>query len=245
MYIYLSLTNHITVFLYLHLISQSYYSICIPTSHSPIFCNIRNICESSTPSVEKENAERFNIRSLKSSDWDQYVDISDQKLRYVQIPACANCQNVHCKDTNHVTNIDDYATNILEILDTSIKSVTMKNSKSNGRPKVVPGWSEAVKPFREDAMFWHAVWKSSGKPLNNSIHHTVKRTRNLYHYAIRKCKKSVEQIKKNKLSLMNFVKYDMLKGISHRQSMAVTTYLMNLQMFTRNCITRLKIKSEL
>ena len=47
-------------------------------------------------------------------------------------------------------------------------------------------------------MFWHAVWKSSGKPLNNSTH-TTKRTRNLYHYAIRKCKKSVEQIKKNKL----------------------------------------------
>ena len=169
------------------------------SDHSPIFCNIRNICESSTPSVEIENAERFNIRSLKSLDWDQYVDILDQKLRYVQIPACANFKNVHCKDTNHVTDIDDYATNILEILDTSIKSVTMKSSKSNARPKVARGWSEAVKPFREDAMFWYAVWKSSGKPLNNSMHHTMKRTRNLYHYAIRKCKKSVEQIKKNKL----------------------------------------------
>ena len=41
------------------------------------------------------------------------------------------------------------------------------------RPKVVPGWSEAVKPFRDDAMFWHVVWKSSGKPLTTSIHHTM------------------------------------------------------------------------
>ena len=49
------------------------------------------------------------------------------------------------------------------------------------------------------AMFWNAMWRSSRKPLNNSIHHTMKRTRNLYHYAIRKCKKSVELIKKNKL----------------------------------------------
>ena len=171
----------------------------LPENTSDQLCNIRNICESSIPSVEKENAERFNIRSLKSSDWGQYVDVLDQKLRYVQIPACANCKNVHCKDTNHVTDIDDYATNILEIQDISIKSVIMKSSKSNAKPKVVPGWSEAVKPFREDAMFWHAVWKSSGKPLNNLIHHTMKRTRNLYHYAIRKCKKSVEQIKKSKL----------------------------------------------
>ena len=64
----------------------------------------------------------------------------------------------------------------------------MKSSKSNAMPKVVPGWSEAVKPFREDAMFWHAVWKSSGKPLNNSIHHTMKRTRNLL------CNKKMQKV---------------------------------------------------
>ena len=108
--------------------------------------------------------------------------------------------------------------------------------------KVINGWGGAT----------HLLNKEGGSAL---IIHTMKRTRNLYHYAIRKCKRSVEQIKKNKLlmpastakvtSLMNFVKYDMLKGISHRQSMAVTTYLMNLQMFTRNCTTRFKIKSKL
>ena len=58
---------------------------------------------------------------------------------------------------------------------------------------------------------------------------------------------SVEQVKKNKLldACING-KGNIFdeKGISHRQSMAVTTYLMNLQMFTRNCITRLKIKSK-
>ena len=115
-------------------------------------------------------------------------------MRYVQIPACANCKNVHCKDTNHVTDIDDCATNIPEILDTSIKSVTMKSSKSNARPKVVPGWSEAVNPFREDAIFWHAVWKSSGKPLNN-----YETNKELISLCNKKMQKSVEQIKKNKL----------------------------------------------
>ena len=169
------------------------------SDHRPIFCHIRNTYENSTTLVEKQAVERFNIRSLKSSDWDHYVDILHQKLQYVQTPAYANCKTVNRKDINHVTDIDDYATNILEILDTSIKTVTMKSNKSKERPKVVPGWSNEVKPFRDDAMFWHAVWKSSGKPLNNSINHTMKRTRNLYHYTIRKCKKSVELIKKKKI----------------------------------------------
>ena len=76
--------------------------------------------------------------SLKSSDW---VDILDQKLQYVQTQACANCKNVHCKDINHVTDIDDFPTNILEILVPNIKTVTMKSNKSNERHKVVPGIS--------------------------------------------------------------------------------------------------------
>ena len=106
---------------------------------------------------------------------------------------------MHCKDTTHITYIDDYATNNLEILDNSIKTVTIRRNKIKASSKVVPGWSDEVKPFRDNAMFWHAIWKSSGKPLNNSIHHTMERTRDLYHYAIRKCKKSVELIMKNKL----------------------------------------------
>ena len=117
----------------------------------------------------------------------------------MQIPACANCKNVHCKDTNHVTGIDDYTTNILEILDNNIKTVTVKRNKTKARSKVVPCWNDEAKRFRDDAMFWHGIWKSSGKPLKNSIHHTMKRTRNVYHYAIRKCKKSIELIMKNKL----------------------------------------------
>ena len=60
----------------------------------------------------------------------------------MQTPACANCKNVHC----NVTDIDDYATNILEILDNSIKTATIKRNKTKARSKVVPAWSAEVKP---------------------------------------------------------------------------------------------------
>ena len=38
-----------------------------------------------------------------------------------------------------------------------------------------------------------------GKPINSEIHRIMKRTRNLYHYEIRKLKKSEDLVKKNKL----------------------------------------------
>ena len=80
------------------------------SDHSPIFCNILNTSESSTSLVDEENDKRFNIASLKSSDWGHYADILGHKLGFVQVPACANCKNVHCKYTTHVADIDDVTT---------------------------------------------------------------------------------------------------------------------------------------
>ena len=56
-----------------------------------------------------------------------------------------------------------------------------------------------MKSFREEAMFWHSLWISAGKPINNTLHNVMKKTRNVYHYQIRKCRKAVEALKRDKL----------------------------------------------
>ena len=94
----------------------------------------------------------------------------------MQIPTPANCKNARIE--NHVTDIDDYATNNLEILDSSIRTVTMRRNKIKARSKVVPGWSDGVKPFWH-SMFWHAIWTSSGK-LNTTHFETNKELIPLY-----------------------------------------------------------------
>ena len=65
------------------------------------------------------------------------------------------------------------------------------------KPK--PGWSEHVRPFRDNSLFWHQIWKSAGRPINTVLHKIMKKTRNLYHYQLKKIKKYEEVIKKNKL----------------------------------------------
>ena len=75
------------------------------------------------------------------------------------------------------------------------------HSKVNSGDKCapVPGWNDHVKPFREDALFWHSIWISAGRPINTVLHTVMKRTRNKYHYAIRFVKKQESEIRKNKL----------------------------------------------
>ena len=68
-----------------------------------------------------------------------------------------------------------------------------------GTRKPVPGWNESVKPFKDRAHFWHHIWVSCGKPVNNEVHKIMKRSRNIYHYQFKKCKKSEDIVKKNKI----------------------------------------------
>ena len=61
--------------------------------------------------------------------------------------------------------------------------------------QAIPGWKETVKPQRESALFWHSIWVSARRPITGVLHNIMRKTRNQYHYAIRKVRKKSEQIR--------------------------------------------------
>ena len=67
------------------------------------------------------------------------------------------------------------------------------------KQKKIAGWKEYVEPHQEEAQFRFSIWKSAGKPLNNVLHGLMKKTRNQYHYQIRKCKRVEDFVKNRKL----------------------------------------------
>ena len=112
-----------------------------------------------------------------------------------------NCKEVHCENVDHCLSADEFMTEVLNSVEAaSFETLPIEKSKSisSAKPKLIPGWSESVKPQRDTAYFWSQVWKSAGCPQNTELHKIMKRTRNIYHYHIRKCKKSEEIIKSNK-----------------------------------------------
>lgn len=62
----------------------------------------------------------------------------------------------------------------------------------------MPGF-DTVRPAKDNATFWHAIWVSCGKPINTEVHRIMKRTRSIYHYQIRKIKATENKIRANKL----------------------------------------------
>ena len=132
-----------------------------------------------------------------------YTNTLKNKLKNIKSSSGINvCSDLHCKDAGHMQDCDSYLVDILE----SIKSAAelcipspgkKKNSGNNKSP--IMNWKEEIEPFKDTAMFWHSVWMSAGRPINTVLHQLMKKTRNVYHYQIRKSRKMSECIKKNTL----------------------------------------------
>ena len=59
----------------------------------------------------------------------------------------------------------------------------------------VPGWSTHIRPLKEDAHFWHALWKSCGRPATGVVASIRRATRARYHKAIRWAKRNEEMVR--------------------------------------------------
>ena len=94
------------------------------------------------------------------------------------------------------------------VIETSSEEISMiKGGKvKNLDPKtkcpienVIPGWSDTVLPLKQDAAFWHFMWREADRPDQGQLRDIMVRTRNQYHYLVRKVKKLAGQIRATKL----------------------------------------------
>ena len=113
--------------------------------------------------------------------------LEDRVSSLIVPESLSSCRDVHCQDPSHIKDLDNFTLDLLETMqDVAEESLPLPGSGGNGNSrsrsgnhKVVPGWNEYVKPFREEAYFWHQLWISYGRPLNTDIHTMMKKTRNM------------------------------------------------------------------
>ena len=175
------------------------------SDHAPIYCSVDiqsnnmlpDIDLSGNPPVLKPSWKRATAEQRKA-----FPLILNDKLSSISIPETVhNCTNVKCKDTEHCDEADMFISSILECVESAASEVLPVPHPPKTLPskrKLIPGWKSEVKPFRDTAYFWHQVWISAGKPINTELHKIMKKSRNTYHFHVRKCKKSQEIITKNK-----------------------------------------------
>ena len=177
------------------------------SNHEPIYLSVKIDSTPSNSYVEttesnssvnkpvwkKASPENIdNYRSELKSDLDSYV-LTDG----------VSCSDPTCTDPSHIKDLDDLYAFVTCSIDSSVSN-NIPSSGNNSSESVVPGWSDYVKPYRDDAKFWHAIWVSLGRPLNCEVYRVMKHTRNLFHYSVRKVKKNREKIEQDNM-LVSFL----------------------------------------
>ena len=172
------------------------------SDHEPIYCTVKI-----NDGIEIRSSNQEAVTSKPKPSWGKFSQEQKEKfkndlsnhLEAIQPPPSVSiCNNFKCKQDDHKEEVDEFLINTLESIEKAAESCTPKFHIPNGRKNhKIPGWKTEVKPYRDNAGFWFSVWKSAGRPLNTELHKIMKRTRNLYHFQVKKCRKSEDLIRRN------------------------------------------------
>jgi hypothetical protein len=64
----------------------------------------------------------------------------------------------------------------------------------------IPGWTERVKPLRNDSIFWQNMWIDCGRPRSEYVADIMRHSRAAYHYAVREVQKQEDNIVRERLA---------------------------------------------
>ena len=171
------------------------------SGHDPIYISVEPRV---APALHNSSTIKDNDFINKPS-WDKatdeqkkiYIENLQHELTSIDITQGLLCNDVKCNSDAHKRQIDAYCKSLLDVIDMTTSSTIPPVSRPT--EKKLPGWLDAVKPYQDEARFYHAIWVSYGEPRDCPLHDSMKHTRNAYHYAVRRAKRNEEQIKNKHL----------------------------------------------
>ena len=176
-----------------------------PSRHSPIMIkvNVANLQSDHPREAQAARVRKPAWYKATTEDKNEYTALLEQKLVAIVPPDTLGCCDVNCQDAVHSQERDSHILNVMcSIMEASHECIPLtprSTQPGKGRRENLPGWEENVNPARKDALFWHAVWISAGRPVHGGLHQVMCWTRNKYHYAVRKAKREAAKIKSTKL----------------------------------------------
>ena len=128
------------------------------SNHEPIYCVIESLSVNKTTNKSATYQPRPSWRMASEEEKDQYKYKLDINLQTIMVPAqISECCDPHCKDTEHLEAIDWLSAEVLKAVQRAGEETLPfpKAGSSKIGKKSTPGFKVQVKPFKEDAYFWH------------------------------------------------------------------------------------------
>ena len=173
--------------------------------HSPIMVKLNLGAIPVKQKVNSRIPKRPAWYKASKEDILSYTEELDCRMQDILVPESVHCLDTECSDPSHSSERDsmvlDILVSIIEVSHSEIPMVGGRTVKTGSRdkPGSIPGWKEEVEPFQSAARLWHSVWSSADRPHTGALHSMMTKTRNSYHYAIRRARKSADLARAKKL----------------------------------------------
>ena len=168
-----------------------------PSKHIPVIMELfagHQVCqiieenqENSTPMISWNRVNEMHI--------EMYQREQCRNLNTMMTYDVMNCHDVMCQNIEHKHQIDQLCACLIQ---NCLKSdhVFPKVSKVMGRPD----WKYDVKPFRDEAIWWHSLWIQIGRPRDGPVFQSMRESKRQYMYANRRNKRNVKQKRIEKMA---------------------------------------------
>lgn len=168
------------------------------SNHNIVNLSFKCDFEAMNTSDRQFESDKIAWHKVSDNDINNYKNCLDTLLDGMQLPTdVIHCDDVNCKCDTHVSQINDLCASLI---DACLKAGNECFPKVSPAGKRLPGWNEHVEPLRQDSLFWHAVWTSSGRPPTGELARLMRYTRAKYHKAVKEIKREKEQKRFNRMA---------------------------------------------
>ena len=167
--------------------------------HSPVMMKVklREILPPKVPVTLPPQPRRPAWYKASENEKHYYTTLLEEKLSCIEKPHVFLCEDVHCSSAQHTKARDSYVLDVMSAaIEASHQAIPLSKGGSQRKEGVSkPEWKEKVAPQRTDAMFWHGVCKSAGRPNTGELFQLMKYTKNQYHYAVRRSEREAQALR--------------------------------------------------
>lgn len=173
----------------------------LPTSdHLPLtihfdvqFLSINQSNHSMSNSPCKADEPKCNWQKASDNDIQRYCEMTKHHLGFIDIPVTTlTCQDIHCNVAAHKQDIDTFYNDICHALLRCGDCCIGKSKSRQSDIKIIPGWNDQVKDLHSEARDAYILWRDLGKPRSGPACQLMRRTRLVFKYALRHCKRQEE-----------------------------------------------------
>ena len=172
----------------------------VVSDHFPLSIRVEwEVKYTATRSTKRTENRKINWSELSVFDQSKYKESSEVLLQNIYIPVdVIECKNANCNLPTHKNEIDSMYRHINQCLHEA--GDTLKVVKIKKPYKIIPGWNDVCRDAHLQARESFLIWVSYGKPKVGIIFTCMTRSRALFKYSLRYCKRAEKTIVADKLA---------------------------------------------